>query len=186
MDKKILTRTSKFLSFVLRHKPEAVKLTLDANGWASIDELIAKTKHDLENPKLSRDLIIKVVKQSDKQRFSISEDGQLIRANQGHSVNVDLELQAIEPPSILYHGTATRFLDAILAEGLKAGSRQHVHLSEDIDTANAVGQRYGKPVILKINALAMFEQGHQFYVSENGVWLTENVPVQFIFQDQSL
>lgn len=179
-----VNKASKFLSYVLRHKPDAIGLTLDTNGWASIESLIVQAKPDSSNPELNpelnRELILEVTKQSEKQRFAISDDGKRIRANQGHSVNIDLALKPTEPPSILYHGTATRFLDSILAEGLKAGSRQHVHLSTDIDTANAVGQRYGKPIILKINALAMFEQGHEFYVSENGVWLTESVPEKFI------
>lgn len=124
--------------------------------------------------------ICEIVEKNDKKRFSISSDGQKIRANQGHSINVNLALKTIEPPTILYHGTATRFLDAILMEGLKAGSRQHVHLSESIDIATEVGKRYGKPTILLINALEMHKKGHQFYLSENGVWLTKNVPVNYI------
>ena len=175
-----LEKTSKFLSFVLRHKPEAIGLSLDDNGWADINELIRKAGDSHEPSALDRQLIQEVVDTSDKKRFIISEDGQSIRANQGHSINVDLQLVAVAPPETLYHGTATRFLDSILREGLKPQNRQHVHLSTDIATATAVGQRYGKPVILTIAALSMQEQGYKFYLSENGVWLTESVPSTFL------
>jgi putative RNA 2'-phosphotransferase len=120
-----------------------------------------------------------------KKRFIISDDGQSIRANQGHSINVDLQLKPVTPPEFLYHGTATRFLDSILTEGLKPQQRQHVHLSTDIETATAVGQRYGKPVILTIKALLMHEQGFVFYLSQNGVWLTEEVSQQYLDSDKT-
>lgn len=177
---KQLNKTSKFLSFVLRHKPEAIGLALDENGWADIDELINKGNTSGEASNLDKTLIQEVVDTSDKKRFIISDDGQRIRANQGHSINVDLQLKPVTPPEFLYHGTATRFLDSILKEGLKPQQRQHVHLSTDIDTATAVGQRYGKPVILTIKALLMHEQGFVFYRSENGVWLTEQVPHSYL------
>lgn len=177
---KQLNKTSKFLSFVLRHKPEAIGLTLDDHGWANIDELINKGNKSGEAPNLSKKLIQEVVDTSDKKRFIIFEDGQLIRANQGHSVDIDLQLKPTAPPEFLYHGTASRFLDSILEEGLKPQERQHVHLSTDIETAIAVGERYGKPVILTIKALLMHEQGFVFYLSENGVWLTEQVSRQYI------
>ncbi len=177
---KRLNKTSKFLSFVLRHKPEAIGLNLDANGWANIDKLITSANSAEEGMQLDRELIIKVVNDNDKKRFIISDDGQNIRANQGHSIKIDLELKPTKPPETLYHGTASRFLDSILKEGLKPGKRQHVHLSTNIETATQVGQRYGKPVILKVNTLAMCKQGHQFFVSENGVWLTETVPKDYI------
>lgn len=176
---KQLNKTSKFLSFVLRHKPEAIGLTLDASGWATLDELIDKANDSGEVRNLDRALIQEVVDTNDKKRFIISDDGQQIRANQGHSIDVDLQLKPVTPPEFLYHGTATRFLDSILQEGLKPQQRQHVHLSTDIETATAVGQRYGKPVILKIKALSMHEQGYVFYRSENGVWLTRNVSPSF-------
>jgi putative RNA 2'-phosphotransferase len=177
------TKISKFLSFVLRHKPEAIGLALDEQGWAYIDELVNKAKQSGEVTILDRTLIQKVVDTNDKKRFVISEDGQRIRAAQGHSIDVDLQLKPATPPEFLYHGTATRFLDSILKEGLKPQQRQYVHLSKDIETAAAVGRRYGKPVILKVKALLMHEQGFYFHISENGVWLTSAVPIEFLQQD---
>ncbi|WP_338802882.1 RNA 2'-phosphotransferase [Pseudomonas sp. RSB 5.4] len=179
MSKKLLDETSKFLSFVLRHEPQAVGLTLDSEGWANIDALISGAMGD--GRKLDRELIEAVVTSSDKKRFSISEDGQLIRAVQGHSTkSVDLQFEQKQPPQMLYHGTATRFLESIKEQGLIPGSRHHVHLSQDIDTATAVGQRYGTVVILKVAARQMEEQGLKFYQAENGVWLTEQVPARFL------
>jgi putative RNA 2'-phosphotransferase len=161
---KQLNKTSKFLSFVLRHKPEAIGLTLDANGWANLDELMDKANTSGEVSNLDRALIQEVVDTSDKKRFIISDDRQRIRANQGHSVDVDLQLKPVAPPEFLYHGTATRFLESILANGLKPQQRQHVHLSTDIETATSVGQRYGKPVILKIKALLMHEHEYEHII----------------------
>jgi putative RNA 2'-phosphotransferase len=169
---------SKFLSFVLRHKPDAIGLVLDAEGWAGIDDLIAKA--DASGTRFGRDELLNVVATSDKKRFSLSPDGQRIRAAQGHSVSVELGLAPREPPLVLYHGTATRFVEAILAEGLKPQSRQQVHLSLDEVTAHRVGQRHGKPVILKVDAARMHAQGFKFYVADNGVWLTDEVPPEFL------
>ncbi|MEF1285950.1 RNA 2'-phosphotransferase [Vibrio sp. M250220] len=177
---KELNQLSKFLSYVLRHKPEAIGLSLDPNGWADIDDLIAKANSSGEVNSLDKQIINEIVTTSDKKRFAISENGQCIRANQGHSVNVDVELKKAIPPRYLYHGTATRFLDSILNEGLKSKQRLHVHLSSDIETATAVGKRYGHPIILKIKALEMYQQGHEFYISKNDVWLTEKVSSEFI------
>ncbi len=177
---KQFNKISKFLSFVLRHKPEVIGLALNEQGWANLDELINKGNESGEINNLDRLLIQEVVNTSDKKRFVISDDGQSIRANQGHSVNVDLQLKQVTPPEFLYHGTATRFLGNILDEGLKPQERQHVHLSTDIKIATDVGQRYGKPVILTIKALLMHEQGFVFYLSENGVWLTEQVPHHYL------
>ena len=174
---------SKFLSLVLRHKPEAIGLTLDPQGWAAIDELI--TKSDASGTKFNRDDLLQVVETSDKKRFSLSEDGQRIRAAQGHSVAVELGLSPQEPPSILYHGTATRFVDSILSEGIKPQSRQQVHLSADEATAYRVGQRHGKPFILKIEALRMHTKGFQFFLADNGVWLTDQVPPEFLSPSSS-
>jgi putative RNA 2'-phosphotransferase len=173
------TEISKFLSFVLRHKPEAIGLTLDAEGWAEVDALIACATQS--GQALTRSLLQKIVETSDKKRFTISENGLRIRAAQGHSTqNVAIVHIEKKPPEFLYHGTATRFLDSIREQGLLPGSRHHVHLSEDEQTAIAVGQRYGKPIVLKVKALLMTEQGFKFYQAENGVWLTENVPAAYL------
>jgi putative RNA 2'-phosphotransferase len=175
---KDLTNKSKFLSYVLRHAPGSIGLTLDDNGWASVDDLLAKCA-ELGNG-IDRRTLHEIVGTSPKQRFTLSDDGSRVRAAQGHSVEVDLALQPIEPPALLFHGTATRFLDGIRAEGLKPGSRQHVHLSPDEATAIAVGQRHGKPVVLRVAAGAMHREGHEFFLAENGVWLTAHVPPRFL------
>jgi len=164
------------LSYVLRHKPEAIGLTLNNEGWADIDELILKSV----KVKMTSEDILRVVKNSDKQRFIIREDGNSIRANQGHSIKVDLGLSSITPPSYLFHGTAIRFWPSIETEGLKKMNRHHVHLSKDLETANKVGVRHGKLKILVVNSGAMAKAGYKFYKSENDVWLTENVPPRFI------
>jgi putative RNA 2'-phosphotransferase len=175
-----LSKISKFLSFILRHNPKAIGLTLDEQGWVSIGDLIDKANTSNQGITLTRSLLQEVVDTNDKKRFTISDDGQKIRAAQGHTIDIDLQLNPIEPPEFLYHGTATRFLDSILKEGLKPQQRQYVHLSKDVETTTVVGQRYGKPVILKIKALLMHEQGFKFYLAENGVWLTEKVPSEFL------
>lgn len=175
-----LTKISKFLSFVLRHKPEAIGLQLDPQGWVDIDELISKAHQSGEMVTLDRGLIETTVESNDKKRFVISDDGKSIRASQGHSVNVDLQLTPKQPPNVLYHGTASRFLDSIMAEGLKPRQRQYVHLSGDTETAVQVGQRYGKPIVLKIDSGSMSEQDYVFFLSDNNVWLTKHVPEQFI------
>jgi putative RNA 2'-phosphotransferase len=174
-----LVRVSKFLSLVLRHSPQSIHVDMDENGWVDIGELIAHAE-TYKHLHLSVDLIKTVVETNDKQRFKISEDGERIRANQGHSVRVDLELEPRTPPDLLYHGTARRFLAPILAEGLKPMSRQYVHLSRTEDIALAVGKRHGEPVILYIDAKAMHEKGCQFYLSENKVWLVDKVPTEYI------
>ncbi len=179
MSKKLLDETSKFLSFVLRHEPQAIGLTLDSEGWAHIDALIDGAARDGRT--LDRALIENVVASSDKKRFSISADGQSIRAVQGHSTkSVELQFEEKQPPETLYHGTATRFMDSINEQGLIPGSRHHVHLSQETATASAVGQRYGTVVILQVAARRMQEQGFKFYQAENGVWLTERVPAVFL------
>lgn len=170
-----LSTVSKFLSYVLRHKPDAIGLQIDPEGWANIEELIKKA-----NIPIDLDTLHEVVATSDKRRFTASEDGHFIRANQGHSINVDLGLNPVDPPEFLYHGTAIRFLHSIKLNGLSPQSRQHVHLSGSAEVAFAVGQRHGKPIVLKIAALEMHKNGHCFYKSQNGVWLTTSVPVNFI------
>jgi putative RNA 2'-phosphotransferase len=169
---------SKFLAKHLRHSPEALGLTLQSGGWVSVDRLLAASEST--GFPISYDELVECVETNDKQRFSFDETGDLIRANQGHSTPVDLDLEQKQPPEILYHGTVERFLAAIMAEGLKKGKRHHVHLSKDVETARKVGARRGKPVILQVTAGKMHEQGHVFYLSANGVSLTESVAVEFL------
>jgi putative RNA 2'-phosphotransferase len=171
-------RISKFLSLVLRHQPEKIGLRLSDSGWASVEELIdASRRHGVE---FTREALQNVIANNDKKRFSLSEDGLRIRANQGHSVEVDLGYAPNIPPEILYHGTAERFLASIKQQGLVKGKRHHVHLSADADVAAPVGQRHGKPVVLRIEAARMHRDGFVFYLSANEVWLTECVPAQYL------
>lgn len=169
---------SKFLGLVLRHKPEAIGLQLDAQGWANIDELVALAKAG--GTSIDRDLIDEIVATSDKKRFLLSADGSSIRAAQGHSVSIDLGLPASTPPDCLFHGTATRFLSSIRTQGLLRGSRQHVHLSANEATAVEVGKRHGMPVVLTVKAIHLHRQGHPFFLSANGVWLTASVPAEYL------
>ena len=172
------TKVSKFLSLVLRHRPESVGITLDRQGWASVTELLrAFESHGF---RLTPEELREVVHANDKQRFSLSPDGLLIRANQGHSVEVELGYEQRQPPPVLYHGTAERFLPSIREQGLVKGRRHHVHLSEQVETATAVGRRYGKPVVLRIASGEMHREDHRFFRSANGVWLTEHVPATYI------
>ena len=171
-------KLSKFISYILRHKPDSIGLTLDSQGWALIDELIDKS--NASGTVFGRVDLLKMVDGNDKKRFSISNDGQRIRAAQGHSVRVELGLTAQEPPPVLYHGTATRFVSSILAEGLKPQSRQQVHRSADETTAHRVGQRHGKPAILTVEAALMHDEGFKFFLADNGVWLTDHVPPAFL------
>jgi putative RNA 2'-phosphotransferase len=172
-------RTSKFLSLVLRHKPETIGLSLDTEGWAEIDALIAGARRSGKHIDMA--LIKEVVAENDKKRFSISDDGLRIRAVQGHTTStVAMTFEERMPPTYLYHGTASRFMDSINKEGLKPGSRHHVHLSEDRETAISVGKRYGKPVVLRIDTVRMLEEGLKFYQADNGVWLAEHVSPEFL------
>jgi putative RNA 2'-phosphotransferase len=171
-------KVSKFLSLVLRHQPERIGLALDPQGWADIDVVIARAgAHGMA---LTREEIIRIVATSDKQRFALDSAGRRIRANQGHSIDINLGLEPREPPPVLFHGTAEANLAAIRAEGLKPGRRQHVHLSLDAVTATAVGQRHGRPVVLQVAAGRMWSAAHAFFLSDNGVWLTAAVPAEFI------
>jgi putative RNA 2'-phosphotransferase len=171
-------KLSKFLSYVLRHKPDAIGLSLDAQGWVAIGDLIDKSR--TAGTEFTREELLHVVVTSDKKRFSVSADGQRIRAAQGHSVTVQRGLSPQVPPDVLYHGTATRFLASILSEGLKRQSRQQVHLSLDEAKARRVGERHGQPVILEVDTLRMHAEGFKFFLADNGVWLTDHVPPGFL------
>ena len=173
-----LKRASKFLSFVLRHDPGSIGLKLDGGGWAEVDELLDRAAKS--GRWIGRERLREVVATNDKQRFLISGDGRRIRASQGHSIPVDLALEPIEPPTMLYHGTAERSLESILRSGLEPRRRHHVHLSRDVETAEQVGRRHGKPAILKIDAARMHADGRPFYRSVNGVWLTDAVPPEYL------
>lgn len=173
-----LTRISKFVSLVLRHQPDKYGLTLDENGWAQIDDLLAVANR--AGIPLTRQLLEQVVAENDKQRFAISDDQKTIRARQGHSIDVDLQLVALQPPAQLFHGTAERFVASIREQGLLRRSRTHVHLSPDVATAVKVGQRHGKPVVLTVESGNMHGDGYSFYRSENGVWLVDAVPVRYL------
>lgn len=178
MDEKRTVRTSKMLSRILRHEPERVGITLDAAGWVEVDVLLAALA--ARGNRLTRPELDHVVATNNKRRFAYSEDGLSIRASQGHTVAVDLGLAAAEPPARLFHGTATRSLDAIFREGLRPMARRDVHLSADTDTAVRVGARHGRPVVLTVDAAAMAAAGHAFRISANGVWLTDAVPPEYL------
>lgn len=170
-------RTSKLLALVLRHEPEAIGLTLDEYGWADVEALLMRIA--TRGHRLNRDQLAELVRNNDKARYAFSDDGQRIRAVQGHSIPVILGYTPIEPPDVLFHGTVERFMDSIRAQGLVPGERQYVHLSHDRQTAQAVGARRGRPVILEIAAGAMHRAGHAFLRADNGVWLTKAVPAAF-------
>lgn len=169
---------SKFLSLVLRHQPETIGITLDPNGWTDVQELLAKmnTRHN----RITREQLQEVVDTNDKKRFAFNDDGTQIRASQGHSVEVSLGLPPATPPEYLYHGTVAKFLLSIRKDGLQKMSRQHLHLSRDRETAVNVGSRRGAPVILTIHTGQMHRDGFVFYLSDNGVWLTDSVPASYI------
>jgi putative RNA 2'-phosphotransferase len=178
MDTKHLKEVSKSLSYVLRHRPDSVGLELSENGWVAVDELLRAFEQ--AGKPLSLELLHQVVSENDKQRFEFSAGGHKVRARQGHSAPVDLGYEPATPPAILYHGTATRFLDSIWAQGLLKGSRHHVHMSTNKQTMLQVGMRHGKPVLLKIDAAQMHADGHEFFVTGNQVWLTEHVPPKYL------
>lgn len=173
-----LVTVSKFLSKYLRHEPEKLGLRLESGGWVPVADLLAGAARI--GFQIDRDELDRVIAENDKQRFSLDETGERIRANQGHSTEVDLQLEEVNPPEQLFHGTVSRFLDAILTEGLKKMNRHDVHLSHDVQTASKVGQRRGKPVILAIDSGRMAADGYKFRRSANGVWLTDHVPPQYI------
>ena len=171
--------TSKFISLILRHKPETIGITLDEHGWANVDELIEGVS---KTHPLTRESLEEIVRTDEKQRYSFNEDHSLIRANQGHSIPVDVELEKVKPPKYLYHGTGAKFTSSIDQQGLIPKSRLYVHLSSDYETAVKVGSRHGKPVVYLVNAEQMETEGYAFYCSVNGVWLTKRVPVKYLKQ----
>lgn len=177
MNKKKEIHLSKFLSLILRHKPETIKIAPDSYGWVKVSELIEKSSiHGVE---ISLDELYYIVSNCNKKRYDLNEDNSKIRANQGHSIPVNLELEPKEPPKILYHGTAQKNIDSILKKGIDKRKRNHVHLSSDIETAKKVGARHGEVIILKINSYQMYNDGISFYLSKNQVWLTDFVDKQY-------
>lgn len=178
MDNERLVKVSKYLSKHLRHQPERLGLELGQGGWVRVDELLAACRaHSFT---LTRAELEEVVARNDKQRFSFNATREMIRANQGHSIEVDLQLETGEPPPVLYHGTGERSVESILASGLRRMARHHVHLSGDAETARRVGARHGRPTVFEVDAAAMRRDGHQFYLSANGVWLVEGVPPEYL------
>ena len=171
--------TSKFISLILRHKPETIGISLDEHGWADVQELIAGINAS-GNLQLDMDLLEEIVRTDEKQRYSFNEDHTLIRANQGHSIPVDVELEEKIPPAVLYHGTGEKYVASIDREGLIPKSRLYVHLSSDEETARKVGSRHGKPVIYTVDCAAMTADGYRFFLSANHVWLTKVVPAGYL------
>jgi len=163
----------KYMALILRHNPEKAGIVLDKNGYAKVNELLSHLKIPMEQ-------LEEIVETNNKRRYAFNDNKTLIRASQGHSIDIDLGYESKIPPRILFHGTSTNKLDLLMREGLKKMNRQHVHLSRDKDTATNVGQRHGKPVILIVDTEKMVEDGHKFYLSDNNVWLTDNVPRQYL------
>ncbi|WP_164659108.1 RNA 2'-phosphotransferase [Tropicibacter sp. Alg240-R139] len=173
-----MSKNGRFLSMILRHKPHEIGLELDKNAWANVDELLARLNK--AGRAMTRTELEEVVSTSDKKRFTLSPDGMRIRAAQGHSFPVDLSLEAQTPPATLFHGTARKNLDSIFATGLEPRGRDQVHLSIDVETATRVGARHGKPVVLLVSSHRMYQDGFLFYQADNGVWLTDKVPVGYV------
>lgn len=178
MDTLRLVKISKFLSKHLRHQPDGIGIKLDPGGWVAVEELLAACAN--HNFPISHQELQEVVATSEKKRFSFDATGSLIRANQGHSIEVDLQLQSVVPPDVLYHGTGSTAVESIMQTGLRKMSRHHVHLSVDITTAKVVGARHGKPVVFAVDAAAMHQAGYKFYCSDNGVWLVDLVPPEYL------
>ena len=176
-----LKSTSKYISLILRHKPETIGISIDEHGWANVDELIAGVN---KTQPLDMAMLEQIVAEDEKQRYSFNEDKTLIRANQGHSIPVDVELEEVEPPEILYHGTGEKYVASIDEKGLIPKSRLYVHLSPDEVTAKKVGQRHGKPVIYTVKSGEMHRDGISFYRSVNGVWLVKAVPVKYLVKEK--
>lgn len=178
-------QASKFMSFILRHAKHEIDIAMDENGWVSVEEFIEKAnKSGKTQLVFSKELIEQVVKNNDKQRFALNDNKTLLRANQGHTMEVNLDLPFVEPPEFLFHGTAIQNVESILKQGLKPMQRHDVHLSFSKETAKSVGMRYGKPYIFVIKAKEMYEQGYQFQCTKNNVWLTKNVPTEFLIKEK--
>lgn len=173
-----LISTGKFIALILRHKPETIGITLDEHGWANVDDLIAGIQRT--RPGFNMDILEEIVRTNNKRRYSFNADHTKIRANQGHSIPVDVELREAVPPEILYHGTGEKAVSSIIEQGLLPGNRLHVHMSTDIQTAITVGTRHGKPFVFRVQARHMQEDGFRFFLSENGVWLTKTVPPAYL------
>ena len=178
MNKQEEKRLSKFLSLILRHRPEVIDIQLDEQGWAKVEELLPKMQ--AKGSAIDLEKLQYIVAHNPKKRFTFNADQSLIRANQGHSLSIDLALEERVPPKILYHGTAQHFITSILKTGLDKRKRHHVHLSAQHATAVEVGKRHGEVIVLKIQAEEMHQAGHKFYRSDNGVWLTDHVPTVYI------
>lgn len=172
---------SKYIALILRHKPETIGITLDEHGWAKVDELIAGVSKTYA---LDMETLEKIVREDSKQRYSFSDDKTLIRANQGHSIKVDVELEEVEPPETLFHGTGEKFVASIDEQGLIPKSRLYVHFSVDYETAYNVGSRHGQPMVYEVKSGQMHRDGYKFYKSANGVWLTKHVPVEYLIKDE--
>ncbi|MBS1572622.1 MAG: RNA 2'-phosphotransferase [Bacteroidetes bacterium] len=181
ISEKQLTHLSKFLSLVLRHQPETISIQLDQNGWTDVNELIEKATN--YGVKFDKETLKHIVATNSKKRFAFNDTLDKIRASQGHSVDIELGYSNQKPPTILFHGTADKFVQSILDTGLEKRNRQHVHLSSDLETALKVGQRHGKPFIFKVLAEQMYNDNFQFYISDNGVWLTDNVPTKYLIRN---
>lgn len=169
---------SRFMSLILRHRPDQIGISLDEHGWANVDELIAGIA--VKAPNFNMEILEEIVRTDEKQRYSFNDDKTLIRANQGHSIPVDVELEEKEPPEVLWHGTGEKYVSSIDKQGLIPKSRLYVHLSKDEETALKVGKRHGKPVLYRVLALKMHQDGYKFYLSANGVWLTKEVPKEYL------
>jgi putative RNA 2'-phosphotransferase len=172
-----LTDTSRFLSLILRHKPQVIGISLDEHGWASVPELIEGISRTRP---FNMEMLEEIVRTDEKMRYSFNRDKTKIRANQGHSLPIDAELTPCEPPEFLYHGTGEKYLTSIEKNGLIPKTRLYVHLSREYDTAVNVGSRHGKPIVYKVNTAKMSQDGYKFFISANGVWLTKAVPPEYL------
>ena len=176
---KRMRSTSKFISLILRHRPEAIGISLDEHGWADVQELIDGINREAGHF-LDRETLEEIVRLDEKQRYSFNDDHTMIRANQGHSIPVDVELEEKTPPDVLWHGTGEKYVSSIDEQGLLPKNRLYVHLSSDTQTAKKVGSRHGKPVIYEVNCRQMVQDGFRFYLSANNVWLTKEVPARYL------